>query len=97
MQRALAESIAPLPATIREPALGSLAQALTIADRLGPVGRDLSGDAKEAFMQAMHSSLLMLGIVVLVSATVVAIWAPGRDGRQLRIVRRIVAGRAERP
>ena len=94
---ALVHSVVPLPATIREPALGSLAQALTIADRLGPAGRDLSSHAKDAFMHAMHSSLLMLGIVVLVSATVVAIWAPGRDGHQLRIVRRITARRAEKP
>jgi EmrB/QacA subfamily drug resistance transporter len=94
-RHALMQSLAPLPDTVREPALGSLAQALTIADRLGPAGRDLSDQAKDAFIAAMHSSLLMLGIVVLVSATVVAIWAPGRDGRQLRIVRRIAAGRAE--
>lgn len=45
----------------------------------------------------MHSSLVMLGIVVLVSAAFVAIWAPGRDGQQIRIVRRIAARFAEKP
>lgn len=47
----LVQHVAPLPETVKEPALGSLAQALTIADRLGPAGRDLSGHAKDAFMQ----------------------------------------------
>lgn len=90
---ALISSVAALPPTIREPALGSLAQALTIADRMGPQGRDLSRHAKDAFMLAMHSSLLMLGIVVLISAAAVAIWGPGRDGRQLRIIRRFTSKR----
>ncbi|OMC40838.1 MFS transporter [Mycobacterium sp. GA-1841] len=94
---ALVRHVATLPETVREPALGSLAQALTIADRLGPAGGDLTSHAKAAFMQAMHSSLLMLGIVVLVSAIVVAIWAPGRDGQQIRVVRRFTAGRGEKP
>ncbi|MCV6976196.1 MFS transporter [Mycobacterium bourgelatii] len=76
---ALAQSVAMLPQPIREPALGSLAQALTISDRLGPAGGDLSSHAKDAFMHAMHSSLLMLAVVVLVSAAAVAILAPRRD------------------
>ncbi|HXS84814.1 MAG TPA: MFS transporter [Mycobacterium sp.] len=88
---ALISNVAMLPPTIRQPALGSLAQALTIADRLGPQGRALSRHSKEAFVLAMHSSLLMLGVVVLISAAAVAIWGPGRDGRQLRIVRRFTS------
>ncbi|MGD9622921.1 MAG: MFS transporter [Mycolicibacterium sp.] len=90
---ALAASVTALPAAVKDPALGSLAQALTIAERLGPAGANLSADAKNAFMAAMHSSLLMLGVVVLVSAAVVAIWAPGRDGQQLQLVRRFTTGR----
>jgi hypothetical protein len=86
---ALVSSVATLPPAISEAALGSLAQALLIAERMGPQGRDLSEDAKDAFMLAMHSSLLMLGLVVLISAAAVAIWGPGRDGRQLRMLRRI--------
>jgi predicted MFS family arabinose efflux permease len=85
---ALAANVSALPAQIQEPALGSLAQALTIAHRLGPAGVDLTDHAKIAFIHAMDSSLLMLGIVVLFAASVVAIWGPGRDGRQLAIVRR---------
>ncbi|ORA16195.1 MFS transporter [Mycobacterium asiaticum] len=73
---ALVSSIAALPPTIRNPALGSLAQALTIADRMGPQGRDLSRHAKDAFMLAMHSSLLMLGTAVLISAAAVVIYGP---------------------
>lgn len=48
----------------------------------------------EAFMLAMHSSLLMLGIVVVISAAAVAIWGPGSEGQQLRIVRRLMSGGA---
>ena len=59
---------------------------------MGPQGRDLAEQANEAFMLAMHSSLLMLGIVVLISAAAVAIWGPGRDGQQLRILRRLASG-----
>ena len=90
---ALVSSVAALPPQVREPVLGSLAQALLVADRMGPQGRDLSKHAKEAFMLAMHSSFLMLGIVVFISAGVVAIWGPGRDGGQLRILRRLASGR----
>lgn len=35
----------------------------------------------------MDTSLLMLGLVVLVAAAFVAVWAPGRDGQQLAALR----------
>lgn len=85
---ALASSVEALPPAVKEPALASLAQALQIADRIGPPGSDLARQANDAFMISMQSSLLLLAIVVLISAVVVAIWGPGRDGRQLRILRR---------
>lgn len=86
---ALTANVAALPNQIREPAVGSLAQALTIAHRLGPAGVDLADHAKIAFIHAMDSSLLMLGIVVLAAAAAVVVWAPGRDGQQLGVVRRL--------
>ncbi|QZH60116.1 MFS transporter [Mycolicibacterium farcinogenes] len=92
-RHALAANVTTLPAVVQDPALGSLAQALTIAESLGPAGANLSADAKHAFMEAMHSSLLMLGAVVFAAAAVVAIWAPGRGGQQLRLVRRLGTGR----
>jgi MFS family permease len=80
---ALTPGTAALPPAISEPARSSLAQALVIAEQLGPAGHDLATHAKIAFLHAMDSSLLMLGIVVLAAATFTAIWAPGRDGQQL--------------
>jgi len=94
-QHALAPDIAMLPPTVKEPALGSLAQALTISEQMGPAAGDLAAVARTAFIDAMHSSLTMLGIVVLISATVIAIWAPGRDGQQIRLVRRFTAQRTD--
>lgn len=84
---ALAPSTVALPPRISESAGGSLAQALVIAEQLGPAGRDLATHAKIAFLHAMDASLLMLGIVVLIVASFTAIWAPGRDGRQLAALR----------
>jgi hypothetical protein len=37
----------------------------------------------------MESSLLVLGLIIAVAALVIGAWAPGRDGRQLRLVQRI--------
>lgn len=91
----LVTNVATLPPQIRQAALGSLAQALTIADHLGPAGADLKLHAKSAFIHAMDSSLLVLGIVVLVAAVIVAVWAPGRDGNQFTIVRRLTPGNGQ--
>jgi hypothetical protein len=39
----------------------------------------------------MHSSLLALALSIAIGAVLVGLWAPGRDGRQLRIVRSLSA------
>ncbi|UXA20694.1 MFS transporter [Mycobacterium sp. SMC-4] len=88
---AFASSVETLPSTLREPALGSLAQALHIAGGLGPQGGDLARQANDAFLAGMQSSLLFLAVVVFSSAAVVAVWGPGRDGGQWRILRRFTA------
>ena len=46
--------------------------------------------AKTAFLGSMDLSLLVLAIVLTAAATFVAIWSPGRDGQQLRVVRRLL-------
>ena len=50
-----------LPAAVRGPASHSLAQALEVAKTLGPQGIQLAELSQTAFLQAMHSSLLVLG------------------------------------
>ena len=77
------------PAPLRGPASHSLAQALEISKRLGPQGSQLSDLSRTAFAQAMDSSFLVMAMIVAVAAVLVGVWAPGRDGRQLRLVRRL--------
>jgi len=90
---ALAPDLARFPEPVRERAAGSLAEALAVAGRLGPQGGPLAELAKTAFIDAMASSVLVLAAVIVIAAVFVAFWAPGRDGRQSRIVRRRAEGR----
>jgi len=85
----LTPHLAAFPDPVRAPASHSLAQALEISKRLGPQGRQLTELSQTAFLQAMESSLLVLGLIIAVAALVIGAWAPGRDGRQLRPVQRI--------
>jgi hypothetical protein len=39
-----------------------------------------------------HASTVVMAVIVAISAFLIGLWAPGRDGRQLRLVRRILAG-----
>ena len=39
----------------------------------------------------MDLSLVVISTVLTIAAILVAVWAPGRDGRQLGIVRRVTA------
>jgi len=55
-----------------------------VAAKLGPQGGQLAEVSKAAFVTAMHASLTVLAVIVA---------APGRDGQQLTLVRRIVLGR----
>jgi hypothetical protein len=88
--------LAVFPQPLRAPASHSLAQALEISKTLGPQGTQLSDISRTAFLQAMESSFLALAVIIAVAAFVIGAWAPGRDGRQLRLVRRITR-RTRRP
>ena len=76
------------PAPVRGPATDSLAKAVEIAGKIGPQGDQLATLAKTAFMTAMHASTLAMAVIGGVAAVVIGLWAPGRDGRQLRFFRR---------
>lgn len=84
--RSLTPRLSVFPEPVRGPATGSLAEAVQISNRLGPQGHMLADVSRDAFLQAMHSSLLMMGLVIAVAAVLIGAWAPGRDGRQLRPV-----------
>lgn len=87
----LAPTLADFPEQVRTGALESLANALAIAEQMGPQGARLADLATAAFIDSMSLSLLVLAIVLALAAAFVAIWAPGRDGKQSGLARRISA------
>lgn len=89
--KALTPQLASFPEQVRDPALTSLAQALAVAERSGPQGARLTELAQTAFLHAMDTALLVLAVALAVAAACVALWSPGRDGRQLRAIRRLRA------
>jgi EmrB/QacA subfamily drug resistance transporter len=89
----LAPKLADFPAPVRGPATDSLAKAVEVAGRLGPQGRELADISKTAFLAALHTSTIAMAVIVTVAAVLIGIWAPGRDGRQLRPVRAMLSRR----
>lgn len=86
---ALAPKLYAFPESVRATATDSLAHALSVAEQMGPQGAALSRLAQEAFMHATSQALLVLAILLLVGSVFTAIWAPGRDGRQWALIRRM--------
>jgi EmrB/QacA subfamily drug resistance transporter len=93
----LAPGLVGFPAAVRGPATDSLAKAVEVAARLGPQGGRLAEVSKAAFVTAMHASMTVLAVIVAVVAVLIVLWAPGRDGQQLSLVCRVLAGRGNRP
>jgi Major Facilitator Superfamily len=87
----LSPQLSAFPEEIRRSATRSLGEAIGIADRIGPRGDHLKDLAKTAFLGAMESSVLALAILIAVSAVLIGLWAPGRDGEQLAPVRRFTS------
>jgi EmrB/QacA subfamily drug resistance transporter len=90
----LAPALTGFPEQVRGPALESLAQAVAVAGRIGPQGARVKELAENAFMQSMDLSLLVLSAIVAVAALFVAVWSPGRNGQQLRVVQRLRSRRS---
>ena len=88
---AMAPGLSAFPENIRGAATDSLANALEIAKQLGPQGPALAQLAESAFLDAMDLSLIVVSTALIVAAAFVAVWAPGRDGRQLEFVARFTA------
>jgi EmrB/QacA subfamily drug resistance transporter len=85
----LAPKLANFPAPVRGLATDSLAKAVEVAGKLGPQGTQLAEVSKAAFLTAMHASTIVMAAIVAVAAVLIGLWAPGRDGQQLRLVRRL--------
>jgi MFS family permease len=90
----LGPRLAGFPAPVRGPATDSLAKAVEVAGKLGPRGVQLAEVRKAAFLTAMHTSTTVLAVIVAVAAILIGLWAPGRDGQQLSLIRRIVSARS---
>ena len=86
---AIGPSLALFPEPARGPASDSLAQALAVADKLGPQGRQLADLSKAAFVEANDSSYLVMAAIVGVAALIIPVFAPGRDGQQFGVIRRL--------
>ncbi|MDA2895380.1 MFS transporter [Mycolicibacterium sp. BiH015] len=84
----LAPKLEVFPQQVRDTATDSLAYALSVSDQLGPQGGQLAGLAEQAFLRAADQALLVLSVVLVAGAAFIAIWAPGRNGRQWRVLRR---------
>ena len=85
----VAAGLTAFPEPVRGPASDSLAQALAAADRLGPQGQQLAEVSKAAFVEANNASYLVMAAIVGIAALVIPLFAPGRDGRRLRVIRRL--------
>lgn len=85
----LAPKLTTFPAPVRGTATDSLAKAVEVAGRLGPQGATLAEVSKAAFLTAMHASTIVMAAIVGLAAVLIGLWAPGRDGRQLRPVRQL--------
>jgi EmrB/QacA subfamily drug resistance transporter len=92
--KALTPGLGVFPEQIRGAATDSLANAIEIAKQLGPQGPMLAKLAESAFLDAMDLSVIVISVIVTVAAVFIAVWAPGRDGRQLRFVRGLTARRS---
>ena len=68
-----------LPPPVREPFSDSLAAALQVAERSGPSAQQLAELAKAAFVHGNSQAALVLTVITAVSASVLAVWAPGRE------------------
>jgi EmrB/QacA subfamily drug resistance transporter len=88
-ERQLRPALDTLPEAVRGPALNSLAEALAVAQHMGPQGARLAQTAQQAFLDATGSAVLVLAAVLAVAAVLAGVWGPGRDGQQLRVVRRL--------
>jgi hypothetical protein len=88
---ALAPGLAAFPDQVRSAALESLANAMAVAEHMGPQGAGIARLAVDAFLDAMDLSLVVVAILLLIAAAFVAIWSPGRNGQQLAVIQRLTS------
>ncbi len=94
---AIAPHLDSYPEPVREAAARSLGESMAVAEQLGERGADLLALSHAAFVHGLHNSLLSLALVIIAAALLIGLWAPGRDGRQLAVIRALRTRRTPRP
>ena len=83
-----ADRIAPalprLPEAARGPVGDSLAAALEVTERAGAMAAPLADYAKSAFVHGAAQAALALGILTVIAAVILGLWAPGRRNPRRR-------------
>jgi Na+/melibiose symporter-like transporter len=72
-------ALATLPPQAREPFSDSLAAALHVAQNLGPAAERAAQSAQAAFVHGYSQGMVILAIATVVSAIVLALWAPEHE------------------
>lgn len=85
----IASALGDYPDQLRAPASDSLSKALAVANQIGPQGLALAERSKEAFVSASSASYAVLALIVGVTALIIPLFAPGRDGERIGVVRRL--------
>jgi hypothetical protein len=76
----IAPALPQVPEQIREPVGDSLAAMLqVVTEQAGPQAAPLAEFALSAFVYGVRQSALALGILALVAAIPIGVWAPGRS------------------
>jgi EmrB/QacA subfamily drug resistance transporter len=84
----VANAVSKLPVQIQETASNSLAGALAVAEKMGPLGDGLSVAAKTAWMNGLSRATIIASAIVGVAAIVASIWLPHRheDGADDEVI-----------
>ena len=90
----ITESVSQLPAEVQEIAENSLAGAIVVSEKLGPIGEGLAMAAKEAWMNGLSEAMLIAAGIVAIAAIVSAIWLPHehKEGEDDQLIEPVIEG-----
>lgn len=87
---------AALPGPAQEVSRESVGGALAVAEQSGPAGAPLADAARSAFVASVHQTAVVLITILVVSAVIAYLWAPGR-ARGAAALRGVVTAGPNRP
>jgi len=74
----IASAVSRLPVQVQDIASNSLAGALAVAEKMGPLGEGFSVAAKTAWMSGLSRATIIASAIVGVAAVIASIWLPHR-------------------